>query len=327
MRIGLIDVDGHGWPNIALMKLSAYHKSKGDSVEWYEPMFSGHMDIVYKSKVFSFTPDYEYCIDSDKIIGGGTGYCIFLDEDSKEVYDKSKDHVLPYEIEHCYPDYSIYGITDVAYGYMTRGCPRNCSFCIVGDKEGTKARTVAPLSEFWNGQKNIVLLDPNPIAVPDWKNNLQQLIDSKAKVDFSQGLDIRLMTEEKAEYLKKIRVKAVHMAWDRYEDKEMIIPRFKFFKEITGWGRQKLIVYCLTNYNTTIEQDLERVYLLRDLGYSPDVRIYEKYNLPKGDIHIKLQRYVNSQPIFNTVKRFEDYEKLTSEQREYVKGLKINGYS
>lgn len=71
MRIGLIDVDGHGWPNIALMKLSAYHKSKGDSVEWYEPMFSGHMDIVYKSKVFSFTPDYEYCIDSDKIIGGG----------------------------------------------------------------------------------------------------------------------------------------------------------------------------------------------------------------------------------------------------------------
>lgn len=210
---------------------------------------------------------------------------------------------------------------------MTRGCPRNCSFCIVGDKEGTKARTVAPLSEFWNGQKNIVLLDPNPIAVPDWKNNLQQLIDSKARVDFSQGLDIRLMTEEKAEYLKKIRVKAVHMAWDRYEDKEMIVPRFKFFKEITGWGRQKLIVYCLTNYNTTIEQDLERVYLLRDLGYSPDVRIYEKYNLPKGDIHIKLQRYVNSQPIFNTVKRFEDYEKLTSEQREYVKGLKINGYS
>lgn len=143
---------------------------------------------------------------------------------------------MPDEIEHCFPDYSIYGITDTAYGYMTRGCPRHCPFCIVGDKEGTKVRTVAPLSEFWNGQKNIVLLDPNPIAAFDWKNNLQQLIDSKARVEFNQGLDIRLMTEEKAEYLKKIKVKAVHMAWDRYEDKEMIVPRFKFFQRNNRMG-------------------------------------------------------------------------------------------
>ena len=257
-----------------------------------------------------------------KLSGGGTGYCIDL-EDGKEVYHKERDSILPDEVEHMYPDYSIYGITDTAYGYMTRGCPRGCSFCIVGKKEGCKAYTVAPLSEFWNGQKNIKLLDPNPIAVPDWKNNLQQLIDSKAYVDFTQGVDIRLMTPEKAEYIKNISVKAVHFAWDRYEDKEMIVPRFKAFKEVTGWHRSKMIVYVLTNYNTTLEQDLERVYTLRELGYSPDVRIYEKYSLPKFHILAKLQRYVNSPPIFNTIKRFEDYERLSDEQREYVKGLNV----
>ena len=78
MKIGLIDVDGHNYPNLPLMKLSAYHKAKGDSVEWYQPLFSGHMDIVYKSKVFSFTPDYEYPIDAVKIIGGGAQATVFL---------------------------------------------------------------------------------------------------------------------------------------------------------------------------------------------------------------------------------------------------------
>ena len=321
-RIGLIDVDGHNFPNLALMKISAYHKSIGDSVEWYQPLFSGHIDKVYVSKVFSFTPDYEYYIDADEIVRGGTGYCIDL-KDGKEVYCKEKDSVLPEEIEHQYPDYSIYGITDTAYGYMTRGCPRGCDFCIVGKKEGTRTYTVAPLSEFWHGQKKIVLLDPNPIAVPDWKDNLQQLIDSKALVDFTQGMDIRLMTPEKAEYIKRIRIKAVHFAWDRYEDKEMILPKFKAFKEVTEWHRSKLIVYVLTNFNTTLEQDLERVYTLRTLGFNPDLRIYEKYSLPKNHILKKLQTYVNYRPLFNSVERFEDYDRLSEEQKEYVRSLNV----
>ena len=201
---------------------------------------------------------------------------------------------------------------------MTRGCPRGCDFCIVGKKEGRKTRTVAPLSEFWNGQKNIVLLDPNPIAAPEWKDNLQQLIDSKALVEFNQGLDIRMMTEEKAEMLKKVRVKAVHFAWDRYGDKEMIVPKLRMFKDATGWNRAKMVVYVLTNFNTTLAEDLDRIYTLRDLGYSPDVRIYEKYALPEGHILRKLQRYVNAPWIFNSVKRFEDYKLLTEEQKRIV---------
>lgn len=232
MRIGLIDVDGHNFPNIPLMKLSAWHKKQGHHVEWYNPLFSEHMDKVYMSKVFSFTDDFMYYIDADEIVKGGSGYCIEL-VDGREVYRKEKDINLPYEIEHIYPDYSIYGITDKAYGFLTRGCPRACSFCHVEAKEGRRSIKVADLSEFWNGQKEIVLCDPNILACREWKDLLQQLIDSKAWVDINQGLDIRLMTEEKAEIIKKIKTRNIHFAWDRYEDKDKILPQFKMFKEIT----------------------------------------------------------------------------------------------
>lgn len=124
-KIGLIDVDSHNFPNLALMKISAWHKQQGDSVEWYEPLIGGHYDRVYMSKVFNFTQDYEYPINADEIIKGGTGYNIQL-IDGKEVYTKDKELIYP--IEHIYPDYSIYNITDTAYGFMTRGCPRGCDF-------------------------------------------------------------------------------------------------------------------------------------------------------------------------------------------------------
>lgn len=107
MKIGLIDVDGHNFPNLPLMKLSAYHKSIGDSVDWYEPMFSGHMDKVYMSKVFTFSPDYEYCIDADEIIKGGTGYSY---PDGGEA--------LADEIEHIYPDYSKSSTTSSTGGLI-----------------------------------------------------------------------------------------------------------------------------------------------------------------------------------------------------------------
>ena len=310
MKIGLIDCDSHHFPNLPLMKLSAWHKQKGDSVEWYQPLFSGHMDRVYVSKVFSFTPDYEYYIDANKVIKGGSGYCIEL-VDGKEIYHAELDRKLPPEIEHIYPDYSLYTelTKDTAYGFMSRGCPRGCNFCHVATKEGRKSYKVADLSEFWNGQKNIVLLDPNTIACPDWKDILQQLIDSGAWVDFSQGVDIRLMTEEKAEMIKRIKIKNVHFAWDRYEDKDKIVPKFKMFSELTGWDRRKMAVYVLTNFDTTIEQDLERIYTLRELGYWPYVMIYDKEHTKSTDTVRKLQRWVNMRAIFESTPRFEDYQK------------------
>lgn len=311
MRIGLIDVDGHNFPNLPLMKLSAWHKSQGDHVEWYQPMFSGHMDKVYMSKVFSFTPDYQYYIDADEVVKGGSGYCISL-VDGKEEFDKSKHFDLPEEIEHIYPDYTIYydkipEVRDTAYGFLTRGCQCDCDFCHVAQKEGKCSVKVADLSEFWRGQKNIVLLDPNITACRDWKELFQQLIDSNAWIDFSQGLRIHMMTEEKAEMLKQMKVKQVHFAWDKYEDKEIVVQKFKKFKEITQWDKRKLSVYVLTNFNTTHEQDLERIYTLRDLGYWPYVMVYDKEHLPKGHITRKLQRWVNMRAIFENVKDFNDY--------------------
>ena len=307
-KIGLIDVDGHNFPNIPLMKISAYHKAKGDHVEWYDPMFSPHMDKVYVSKVFSFSPDFEYIIDADEVSYGGSGYCISL-INGKEVFDKRKDHDLPPEIEHIYPDYSLYGITDTAYGFLTRGCPRGCSFCHVEAKEGRRSYKVADLNEFWNGQKNIVLCDPNILACREWKDLLQQLIDSKAWVDFNQGLDIRLMTPEKAKMLKAIKTKELHFAWDRYQDKDIILPKFKMFKDITGIRERDLLVYVLCNFDTTVEQDLERIYTLREMGYWAYVMLYDKEHIPKGHILRKLQRWVNNRVIFATCPTFEEYQK------------------
>lgn len=310
MKIGLIDVDGHNFPNIPLMKISAWHKAQGDHVEWYSPMFSGHLDKVYVSKVFSFSPDYEYYIDADEVVYGGSGYCISL-VDGKEVFDKSKDINLPPEIEHIYPDYSLYGITDTAYGFLTRGCPRGCDFCHVEAKEGRRSIKVADLTEFWRGQKNIVLCDPNILACKQWKELLQQLIDSKAWVDFNQGLDIRLMTEEKAEMLKRIKTKNLHFAWDRYEDKEKILPMFEMFKRITNIDHRRLTVYVLCNFDTTFEQDLERIYALRAFGYHPYVMLCDKEHIPKGHDLRRLQRWVNNRFIFANCQRFEDYQKRT----------------
>lgn len=309
MRIGLIDVDGHNFPNIPLMKISAYHKGKGDAVSWYNPLLGERLDTVYMSKVFSFTQDYEYYVSAEKIIKGGSGYAIEV-LDGKEVYRKEKDGNLPNEIEHAYPDYELYPelTKDTAFGFLTRGCPRGCDFCHVEAKEGRSSYKVADLSEFWRGQKKIVLCDPNLLACKDWRDLLQQLIDSRALIDINQGLDIRLMTAEKAEMIKRLRVEAVHFAWDRYEDKDTILPKFKEFKQITGWGARKTSVYVLTNFNTTLEQDLERIYTLRDLNYDPYVMVYNRESTEKRDPVRILQRWVNNKIIFKTVKRFEDYD-------------------
>lgn len=150
MRIGLIDVDGHNFPNLPLMKLSAWHKQQGDSVEWYEPLFHSMgepLNKVYMSKVFSFSPDYPYYVNSVEVSKGGSGYCISL-ENGKEVYHKENDNQLSYEVEHIYPDYSLYPelTKDTAYGFMSRGCPRGCDFCHVEAKEGRKAYKVSDLS-------------------------------------------------------------------------------------------------------------------------------------------------------------------------------------
>jgi len=289
MKIGLVDVDGHNFPNLCLMKISAYHKSKGDNVSWAGSL--EWYDKVYMAKVFDFTPDDYQSYQTRELIRGGTGYSLI--------------NRLPCEIENVFPDYSIYEIKDIAYGYLTRGCPRGCEFCIVGQKEGLKSYKVANLSQFWNGQKYIKLLDPNLLACSDWKEIMQQLVDSRVKVDFTQGLDIRLMTQSKQDMLNNMRIEVIHFAWDNFPDDNTYKMLKKYRPGFHFRGRQ-LKVYVLTNFNTTHTQDLERIYRLRDLDYDPYIMIYNKYNAPKETRY--LQRWVNNKQIFRTIEKFEDYD-------------------
>lgn len=314
MKIGLIDLDYNGkFPNIPLMKLSAWHKLKGDQVCWYSPF--DFYDIVYVAKVFSFTEDWKEPINADKIIRGGSGYNIY-NKNGIEYWSESDKymHRLPDEVEHIFPDYELYPTLtiDTAFGFLSRGCPRGCSFCHVAAKEGKKSQKVADLSEFWNGQKRIVLCDPNLLACKDWKPLIQSLIDSGAYVDINQGLDARMITREKAEMLAQLKIWKIHFAWDRYQDGEKILPRLKIFREEwekrKKWSENNNIVYTLVNFDTTKEQDLERIYKLRELGYWAYVMTYDKEHCT-DQFYKDLARWVNNRFIFAVCKTFEEYIK------------------
>ena len=287
VKIGLVDVDGHNFPNLALMKLSAWHKAQGDSVEFAFPL--KQYDRIYKSKVFTFTPDEFTAWRCDDVRFGGTGYSLYSR--------------LPDEIEHTCPDYSLYKIADTAYGFLSRGCPRGCPFCIVSNKEGRTSRKVADLREWWDGRKRIVLMDPNILACPDWADLLAQLADSRAEIDINQGADVRLLTPDKAEALARLKMKRIHFAWDGTDDLE---PMFRVATEPFGKmiRAHRVSVYVLTNYNTDMSWNLHRIYILRDLGYDPYVMVYDKEHAPH---EIKrLQRWCNNKIIFKRCK-FKEY--------------------
>jgi hypothetical protein len=306
MKIGLYDVDSHNFPNLPLMKISAWHKSQGDEVEWWFPMM--HYDKVYVSKVFGdeYSQMDMTAISADEIVFGGTGFAITV-ENGQEVYHKDRDKDLPYEIEHIYPDYSLYPelTKDKAYGFLTRGCCNNYSFCIVSQKEGMCSHKVADLSEWWRGQKEIILLDANILACKDRVSLLQSLIDSGATVDFTQGLDARFITPEIAEMLGKIKTKMYHFAFDFMKNEKQIVKGLKTFVDIVKPDERKCCVYVLTNYDTTFEEDIYRVRKPQELGLSPDVRIYRKNTAPQ--ITKDLQRWCNNRYIYRSGVDFYDY--------------------
>jgi len=294
LNIGLLDVDGHAWPNLCLMKLSAYHKARGDSVEWWTP--EGRYDLVYKSRVFTdtYSKDAITVVNADKVICGGTGY--------------GPGPNLPDAVEHTRPDYTLYPqFSDTAYGFLSRGCPRNCGFCIVSAKEGRRSRQVAALSEFWDGQKEIKLLDANLLACPDHLKLLGQLAASGARVDFTQGLDCRLLTEETVAAINAVKLKDIHFAWDFMKESGAVLRGLRLYAENAArkpHGRYAT-VYVLTNYDTTMEENLYRIYTLRDMGYDPYVMVYNRPDAPR-EVRM-LQRWVNNRRIFRTVRDFEDY--------------------
>ena len=299
MEVALIDVDSHNFPNLVLMKLSAWHKNRGDNVT----LMNSEEALSKEDLIFQYDKLYGACVFSgnEEIVGklelkgvhvGGSG--------------TSRLEILPREIEHIMPDYSLYGITDTAYGFLTRGCPRRCPFCIVGRKEGTFSYKVADVSEWWAGQGNIKLIDPNLLACPEHIELLKQLVDTGAYVDITQGLDVRLLTEKNIEWINEMKVKALHMAWDNPRDKSVKSSLEHFRKCTKVKDHRKLVVYVLCNYWSNQDEDLYRIYWLRDNGYDPYVMVYNKINAPKEIT--KMQRWVNNKRIFNVFKKFEEYD-------------------
>jgi len=228
MIIGLIDVDGHAkekkwgatvYPNIALAKIARWHRQQGDTVEWYSS-FREHYDIVYMSKVFNFSPKYGYLIiNASRVIFGGTGfvrkpcdkpvrhYIIDLKDLKTEVYYEYQAE-LPEEIDRCQPDYSIYPRIpkDYAYGFLTRGCPNKCPWCVVPRKEGS-IRPYMDVDEIAiEGRRKLVLMDNNFLAAGDYAHQqLDKIIDRRYRVDFNQALDARLVDDDFARQLAKVK--------------------------------------------------------------------------------------------------------------------------
>ena len=279
MNIGLIQVDGK-LPNLALMKLAAYHKRKpADTVQFYHPLWT-ECDRVYASKVFTFTPEYQYYPDRTcEVVQGGPGY-------------GATEH--PHDSE-C-PDYELFGC-DYAMGYTSRGCPRSCPWCIVPDYEGD-IRAVADIYQFWRGQEHIMLLDNNLTALPEHLETIcGQLAKEKIKVDFCQGLDIRLLTQDMANLLKTVHYwKYLRFAWDVPAIESDVLQGIECLKR-AGFNGGKLMFYVMIGFSTRPDQDLHRVEKLRDMGVNPFVMPYDRKDRYQRDF----ARWVNHKAIFKSV--------------------------
>jgi len=277
MKSGFIDIDGK-IPNLALMKLSAHHKQKGHACGLTAPLYADQYDAIFASKIFDFSP--MPILPNNSFIGG-SGYSLKIELDQN--------------IEHLYPDYELYDC-DYAIGFTSRGCYRKCPFCIVPQKEG-RWRAVADIYEFWNGQDRIMLLD-NSLNT-DQGHFLRicgQLSGLRIAVDFSQGLDIRYLTDAQAWALTKIKLwKQIHFAWDLMAIEKQVRKGIEILGKYNL--KYKSMFYVLIGFNTNPAEDLYRVETLRELGVDPFVMPFDKHN----EYQRNFARWVNHKAIFKSV--------------------------
>ena len=284
MKILLVDADSKkGFPNLALMKLSAYYKQQGHSIDLLKGIPSTapleHYDKVFMSCIFHQNKErvLDYASQFENVIVGGSGVDL--------------DLALDYDVEHILPDYSLYDL-DYSLGFTSRGCIRNCGFCIVPEKEGT-IRDNAPISEFlYPDHTKVVLLDNNFQASPRWRENIDFMVEHDLKVNFCQGLDIRLLDLEFAEALVGIKCyswtfkrKSLYFAFDDMRYEKQVWAGIDLLEQV-GINLKNVLFYVLIGYNTTEKEDLYRINSLYDRGVRPYVMPYNQYKS-------KLTRWVN----------------------------------
>ena len=289
MLIGLHDSDNTGFPNFALMKLSAYHKAQGDAVEWWNPLLT--YDRVYSSKVFTFTPECQYL--PENTIKGGTGYGI-MDE-------------LPEAVDAMFPDYSIYPKCDHAIGFLTRGCIRKCPWCIVPKKEGV-VRSYRTWREVKRpDSRDIVFMDNNVLACQHGLEQIEDMGGQDVRVDFNQGLDARLITDDVAKLLARLKwIRQLRMAADTDTMLDVALAAIDRLGKY-GVKPYKVFVYVLVQ---DIESAERRVLKLREIGADPFAQPYRDFttNAEPPKEQRDFARWVNHKAIFKTVKTFEEYK-------------------
>lgn len=339
--IGLNDLDGK-IPNLALMKLSSYYKSIGEEVELFNPSKASKYDKIHTSCLFTWN---KYKVNEliqiygDKIVAGGTGW--EFEEDSKGCLLHTKKIILPSEVESLKPDYDLYTsdfiysrinrgigtkeskikkanqIANMGIGFTSRGCIRNCQFCIVPKKEG-KLRPENEIKDILNPRSNIItLLDNNFTADPNFFEKVKEIRERNLIVDISQGIDIRLVTEEKAIALNSIKhLRSIHYAWDLMESEESV---FRGIKELSKHIKPyRQMCFVLVDFNTTFEQDMYRVNKLREAGIKPFIMIYNKNS--RNDLKLKhFSRWVNGH-IYKACDwvEYKPYLNSKSEQLEFA---------
>ena len=266
MIIWLVDFDGK-MENLALMRLSAYHKSHGDSVKlihgYPRPSIYETPDKVYISCIFSWNKESALGwanLWAERCELGGSGV------DVKKV--------LPPEVARCAPDYSLYSHPKMsantlrALGFISRGCTRSCPWCIVKEKEG-ELRRVSSAKEIVENFDSVLFLDNNFLALPDFELDLAWLVESGVSVDFNQGLDIRLVTENAAKLLSKCTWSSgVRFALDSTSYIDVFEENVTKLLD-AGIRCSSLSIYALIGFSG-LESDLKRMTFLHDLG----VRVY-----------------------------------------------------
>jgi len=301
MRVGLYAPDST-IPNLALMKLSAYHKLKHDMVSWYSP--TDTYDKVYISKIFTFTKlDFNEQPFIKGVEYGGSGYSLNTE--------------LPLVIDDISPDYSIYPKFKQALGFTTRGCIRKCWFCSVYEKEGM-IKPYRSIEQIVGDRKEVLLLDNNILAHEHGIKQIERLTEMQVKVDFNQGLDFRLIDKAVARLLAKINwLVPLRIACDSIDYIGKVVEVISLLR----WYNVTPSRYCVYVLAVDFLSTWKLICILKGLFIDPYVQIYKDRDNTEPEKTVKeLGMWVNQKRMFRSMS-FYSFLKVRNSLKYFEKHI------